>query len=89
MKKVVISIMVLLGLLAAMYGFAGEKEMLVCPVMGEKITPENAVMYEHKGNTYTFCCKDCVTKFKKNPDQYIGKARQPLSGEVKKGGAGN
>ncbi len=82
MKKVIVFVMVLLGMLLATYGFAVEKEALVCPVMGDEINPQYAVKHEYKGNTYVFCCQDCVAKFKANPEQYIGKALQPLSGEI-------
>ncbi|MDD5353662.1 MAG: YHS domain-containing protein [bacterium] len=81
MKK----IMILLSFLAVVpMVFAADMVMLKCPVTGEKIDPKTAVTYEHKGNTYTFCCAGCIEQFKKEPEKYIAIA-PPLSGAVKDG----
>jgi YHS domain-containing protein len=40
-----------------------------CPVMGDPIDPE--VFAEHNGKRVYFCCKDCIGKFKANPDKYF------------------
>ena len=32
---------------------------------------KDMIPYEYKGNTYYFCCQDCVDKFKADPDKYI------------------
>jgi YHS domain-containing protein len=29
----------------------------------------------YNGTTYGFCCKDCITEFKKNPAKYIAAAK--------------
>lgn len=42
---------------------------LICPVTGEEADPD--VSYAYQGKTYYFCCKGCVTKFKKDPAKYI------------------
>ena len=41
----------------------------LCPVSGEEVDPD--VTYVHEGKTYTFCCKRCVSKFKKEPAKYL------------------
>ncbi len=81
MKKI---IMMILFLTAVPLAFAADMAMQKCPVTGEKLDPKTAVNYEYKGNTYWFCCADCVGQFKKDPDKYIT-AMPPLSGTVKNG----
>lgn len=44
---------------------------LVCVVSGEEADPE--LKTEYKGETYYFCCKKCMKKFKDNPEKYIKK----------------
>lgn len=44
---------------------------LVCVVSGEEADPE--LKMEYKGETYYFCCKKCMKKFKDNPEKYIKK----------------
>ena len=45
-----------------------------CAVMHEdEIDP--AVTYVYKGKTYGFCCKDCIPKFKSNPEKYAKNAK--------------
>lgn len=41
----------------------------ICPVSGDKVNPE--VSYVHEGIKYSFCCKACIKKFKKDPKKYI------------------
>ncbi len=31
---------------------------------------------EHKGQEVKFCCKPCVSKFKKDPDKYLAKLKK-------------
>lgn len=45
-----------------------------CPVMGDPIDPD--VLVEHEGRKIYFCCKDCIKKFKANPDKYLTKLDQ-------------
>jgi YHS domain-containing protein len=40
-----------------------------CPVMGDPIDSE--VFTEHNGKRVYFCCKDCIAKFRANPDKYL------------------
>lgn len=42
----------------------------VCPVMGKEIDKEVQTV-EYKGKMIGFCCKGCITKFKKDPDKYM------------------
>ena len=51
-----------------------KEEKLICPVLGEKAYKKYS--YDYKGKTYYFCCTDCISKFKANPEKY-------LKGEVK------
>lgn len=44
---------------------------LVCIVSGEEADPEFKM--EYNGQTYYFCCKKCMKKFKNNPEKYISK----------------
>ncbi len=37
------------------------------------IDPAVTTVYE--GKTYGFCCKDCVAKFKKDPEKYAANAK--------------
>ena len=40
-----------------------------CPVSADKASRK--VSYEYQGKKYYFCCRDCVKKFKKNPEKYL------------------
>jgi YHS domain-containing protein len=52
-------------------GAAVNKYCLVDPT--SPIDPK--VTYMYNGTTYGFCCKDCITEFKKNPEKYIAAAK--------------
>lgn len=39
----------------------------------EAIDPKVTTAY--KGKTYGFCCADCVTEFKKDPEKYAANAK--------------
>jgi YHS domain-containing protein len=49
-------------------------EQTTCPVMGGAI--DKAIFTEYKGKKVYFCCKDCVEKFKANPEKYVAKLPQ-------------
>jgi YHS domain-containing protein len=82
----VISIMGIFGLFVpATYGEtgaagpAGKAKVVgnrICPVTGEKITKKTEVTYEYKGEIYSFCCRECIDEFKKDPEKYIGKIKK-------------
>ena len=45
----------------------------ICPVSGETIDGSEGkpVTFNYLGKEYTFCCANCVEKFKKEPVKYI------------------
>ena len=50
-----------------------EMEGNTCPVLGNPI--DKKYSYVYKGTIYYFCCPECIEKFKKNPEKYIGKTK--------------
>jgi len=44
---------------------------MTCLVSGEAIGEGQGVKFSYYGKEYTFCCEGCVTKFKKEPMDYI------------------
>src|SRR5512141_2213166 len=58
----------------------GKKE--IDPVCGMSVDPATAkAKVEHGGKTYYFCCTGCATKFRADPQKYLGKpAGAPLVG---------
>jgi YHS domain-containing protein len=46
-------------------------EKLICPVMNMDAKKE--INYTYQGKKYYFCCKDCLEKFKANPEKYLKK----------------
>lgn len=49
-------------------------EQALCPVMGDAIDKD--IFVEYKGKKVYLCCKMCVSKFEKNPQDYIAKLPQ-------------
>jgi len=43
----------------------------ICPVSTEDADPE--ITYTYKGKTYALCCKNCLKKFKNDPEKYISR----------------
>lgn len=42
------------------------------PVCGMSVVPDTAAgSAEHKGTTYYFCCKGCLSRFNQNPETYL------------------
>ena len=41
------------------------------PVCGMTVSTSGAHQHEYRGATYFFCCKECETKFKGNPEFYL------------------
>lgn len=71
---------ILLYALLAGNGLAQAADMVntVCPVMPDhKAKADRVVEYHDK--TYGFCCKQCMKKFKADPEKYI--ARMAASGK--------
>ena len=42
----------------------------VCPVEGSKVKSDSP-SFEYNGNLIGFCCEDCTSKFKRNPETYL------------------
>jgi YHS domain-containing protein len=40
-----------------------------CAVMQDH-EADKKVTYAYKGKTYAFCCSECITEFKKNPEKF-------------------
>jgi hypothetical protein len=46
-----------------------------CIISGEELgSMGKPVVQVHKGQEVKFCCKSCIKKFDKNPDEYVKKA---------------
>ena len=43
----------------------------ICPVSHEEADPQ--ITYTYKGVTYAVCCKNCLKKFKNDPEKYISR----------------
>lgn len=48
-----------------------KEEMASCPVLGTTMPKKDMIPYDYKGKTYYFCCADCVTQFKADPEKWI------------------
>lgn len=45
-----------------------------CLVSGEGLDEmDERVATVHEGQTFEFCCKPCLVKFRKDPDKYVAK----------------
>ena len=56
---------------AATAPVAGLPAEAVCPVSGEKFTPDaNTKTAQYKGKTVYFCCPGCDAKFAADPTKY-------------------
>jgi Cu+-exporting ATPase len=54
-----------------------------CIVSGEAIEEGHSIELKYLDKTYTFCCKHCVAKFKKEPMSYIKEEiKCPVGGEA-------
>jgi len=55
-----------------------------CIVSGDKLgemgTP---AVYEYKGREIKFCCKSCISDFKKDPDKFVKKIDEQAAKEKK------
>jgi YHS domain-containing protein len=71
MKKLIISITVILIFSLTLAGAAFAKEQTICPLMGGKINKE--IYADHDGKRVYFCCTMCIDTFKKDPAKYIEK----------------
>jgi hypothetical protein len=74
MKKIIISITVILVFSLTLAGSAFAKEQLTCPVMGGKINKE--IYVDHGGKRVYLCCNMCIDTIKKDPAKYIEKMKK-------------
>jgi YHS domain-containing protein len=44
-----------------------------CPVSGETVDPSDPKLprFVYQGQTYVFCCADCLPDFKAHPEKYV------------------
>lgn len=53
--------------------------MAVDPVCGMTVEPDRAAGHaEHAGETYYFCSRHCLDRFRAQPTQYMTKAAPPV-----------
>ena len=45
-----------------------------CVVSGETLKSDRLV-FTYKGEEVQFCCKDCISDFRKNPEKYLAQVR--------------
>ncbi len=57
------------GVSAAEKPSSHEIAQKTCPVMGNPINPD--IYVDYKGRRIYFCCKACISAFKKNPEKYL------------------
>jgi YHS domain-containing protein len=51
------------------------KPQTSCPVMGGKVNQQ--VYADYQGQRVYFCCPACIEMFKKDPEKYLKKLREP------------
>ena len=77
----IFSILIICGLIAPVLAAdaPGASMNAFCPVRADKASRK--VSYEYQGKKYYFCCRDCVKKFKKNPEKYLAQlnSQVPIS----------
>ena len=49
-----------------------DAQMHVDPVCGMRVAANPQKSVDHGGTTYYFCCAGCTTKFRADPDKYLG-----------------
>jgi len=58
-------------------------ETIICPVSGETVLKSEAAgPHVNNGETYYFCCNDCLTKFKAEPEKFTTKSHDVICGHV-------
>jgi YHS domain-containing protein len=74
-RRLIISLIVLLGVSALAIGQAGKSntrpEKARDPVCGIMVEKDPQLAAEYKGKTYYFCSKADKDKFKENPQKYV------------------
>jgi Cu+-exporting ATPase len=57
----------------------GPPAALKDPVCGMTVKPDSPHRFEYEGTIYLFCCGGCLSKFRTDPDKYLGGAVAPTS----------
>lgn len=57
-----------------------------CLLMGDGVDKDSA-SFVHQGQEFRFCCKGCITKFKKDPDKYVKMLAAEVAKQPGKSGA--
>lgn len=74
----IILILSVVAFIFTISSFAQEKadEMVKCTVSGNEMKKSEAKgSMEYKGETYYFCCDNCIESFKENPEKYVNKEK--------------
>lgn len=53
------------------------KDEASCPVLGTVMSKSMMIPVQHNGKTYYLCCRDCIAKFKADPEKYINHPAPP------------
>lgn len=71
---VVVTTMLVTGCMLAKENVAKTRPQTTCPVMGDRIAClilDRNIYTDYEGKRIYFCSRDCLEKFKKNPEKYI------------------
>ncbi len=56
-----------------------QREVVEDPVCGMTVTPESAAgSFAHNGKTYYFCSRQCLNKFRDDPEHYLNRPPEPM-----------
>ncbi len=78
---------------APLAGFAADKQeskakpypLETCVVSGEKLGEMgDPYVFEHEGQEVKLCCKSCVKKFNKTPEEFLKKIKDAEKGKADK-----
>jgi Cu+-exporting ATPase len=53
---------------------------IIDPICGMTVGPDSPHRHEHAGTSYAFCSAHCLSKFKEDPERYIGQAHNGQQG---------
>ncbi len=76
MQKILLSLFLVSGLVAAPAAKVKPPTNKKCPVMGGAVTEKSATA-EVRGQQYRVCCPGCIEMLKKDPDKYLNKDGSP------------
>jgi Cu+-exporting ATPase len=56
---------------------------VIDPVCGMTVTPDDAAgRFEYRGQTYYFCARTCLERFKRNPEAFLTPATIPMASDT-------